>query len=67
MGTAQSAAPPAGLVAGDGLPPEKRRSAMLVIILGITMAVLDGSIVNLALPGEHLEKPEFSVTAPKRC
>ncbi len=51
MGTAQSAAPPAGLVAGDGLPPEKRRSAMLVIILGITLAVLDGSIVNLALPG----------------
>lgn len=35
----------------DGLPPLQRRRAMLVIILGITLAVLDGSIVNLALPG----------------
>ena len=36
---------------GDGLPQPARNRAMLVIILGIGMAVLDGSIVNLALPG----------------
>ncbi|MGP1681428.1 MAG: MFS transporter [Giesbergeria sp.] len=35
----------------DGLPQPDRSRAMLVIILGLTMAVLDGSIVNLALPG----------------
>ena len=35
----------------DGLPPRQRHRAMLVIIVGLTMAVLDGSIVNLALPG----------------
>ncbi|SDD92016.1 MFS transporter, DHA2 family, multidrug resistance protein [Paracidovorax valerianellae] len=35
----------------DGLPPGARARAMLVIILGLTVAVLDGSIVNLALPG----------------
>ena len=35
----------------DGLPLPARNRAMLVIILGIAMAVLDGSIVNLALPG----------------
>ncbi len=35
----------------DGLHQPARGRAMLVIILGITMAVLDGSIVNLALPG----------------
>jgi DHA2 family multidrug resistance protein-like MFS transporter len=35
----------------DGLPQPQRRWAMLVIILGITVAVLDGTIVNLALPG----------------
>jgi DHA2 family multidrug resistance protein-like MFS transporter len=35
----------------DGLPLPQRRHAMLVIILGITVAVLDGTIVNLALPG----------------
>lgn len=34
----------------DGLPPRERTRALLVIILGITMAVLDGTIVNLALP-----------------
>ena len=42
---------PAGSVSADGLPRAARSRAMLVIILGITMAVLDGSIVNLALPG----------------
>ncbi|CAM3385333.1 DHA2 family multidrug resistance protein-like MFS transporter [Paracidovorax anthurii] len=40
---------------GDGAPPDglaqpARGRAMLVIILGIAVAVLDGSIVNLALP-----------------
>lgn len=35
----------------DGLPLPQRRHAMLVIILGIAVAVLDGTIVNLALPG----------------
>ncbi|WP_027995003.1 MFS transporter [Simplicispira psychrophila] len=35
----------------DGLEKPARGRAMLVIVLGITLAVLDGSIVNLALPG----------------
>ena len=35
----------------DGLPAPARSRAMLVIILGLTVAVLDGSVVNLALPG----------------
>ncbi|BEP35539.1 MFS transporter [Variovorax sp. V59] len=35
----------------DGLDLPARRRAMLVIILGIMVAVLDGTIVNLALPG----------------
>ena len=35
----------------NGLPQPQRRHAMLVIILGIAVAVLDGTIVNLALPG----------------
>ena len=34
----------------DGLAPPARRQAMLVIILGLTLAVLDTSLVNLALP-----------------
>jgi DHA2 family multidrug resistance protein-like MFS transporter len=34
----------------DGLPTRERRLALLVIIIGIVMAVLDGTIVNLALP-----------------
>ena len=34
----------------DGLPARERKRALLVIILGIVMAVLDGTIVNLALP-----------------
>ena len=41
----------APLAPADGLAQPARSRAMLVIILGITMAVLDGSIVNLALPG----------------
>jgi len=35
----------------DGLPSPARGWAMLVIILGLIVAVLDGTIVNLALPG----------------
>ncbi|MDM0041147.1 MFS transporter [Variovorax sp. J22G21] len=46
-------APPSSVlpVAVDGLPWPARGRAMAVIILGITVAVLDGTIVNLALPG----------------
>ncbi len=43
--TADSAAAP------DGLPQPARSRAMLVIILGLTLGVMDISIVNLALPG----------------
>ena len=35
----------------DGLDSPARGWAMLVIILGLIVAVLDGTIVNLALPG----------------
>ncbi|MFM9923060.1 MFS transporter [Variovorax sp. H27-G14] len=35
----------------DGLAQPERAWAMLVIILGLIVAVLDGTIVNLALPG----------------
>ena len=35
----------------DGLPVPQRYRAIAVIMLGISMAVLDGTIVNLALPG----------------
>jgi MFS transporter, DHA2 family, multidrug resistance protein len=35
----------------DGLPIPQRYLSMTVILLGISMSVLDGSIVNLALPG----------------
>ncbi|VDR26418.1 Spectinomycin tetracycline efflux pump [Raoultella terrigena] len=34
----------------DGLPLPQRYGAILTIILGITMAVLDGAIANVALP-----------------
>ncbi|RYF67154.1 MAG: MFS transporter, partial [Comamonadaceae bacterium] len=34
----------------QGLPPAQRRRAMGVLVLGITLAVLDGTILNLALP-----------------
>jgi DHA2 family multidrug resistance protein-like MFS transporter len=34
----------------DGLPPEKRILAITTVVLGVTIAVLDGSIANLALP-----------------
>jgi len=35
----------------DGLPPPARYRAMVVVILGIALSVLDGTIANLALPG----------------
>ena len=34
----------------DGLPLPRRYFAMLAIAIGITMAVLDGTVVNVALP-----------------
>ncbi|MCW5652415.1 MFS transporter [Hydrogenophaga sp.] len=43
--------PAAAAASADGLPPPQRWRAVLVIMLGLTMSVLDGSIVNLALPG----------------
>ena len=43
--------PASDLPPRDGLPMPQRLHAMGVIILGITVAVLDGTIVNLALPG----------------
>ena len=36
--------------AEDGLPPDRRRLALTVIIIGTVMAVLDGSVANVALP-----------------
>jgi len=35
----------------DGLPQPQRTGSMIVILLGIAVAVLDGTIINLALPG----------------
>ncbi|MFZ4286592.1 MFS transporter [Variovorax sp. HJSM1_2] len=35
----------------DGLPAPARYRAMFVILLGVAFSVLDGTIVNLALPG----------------
>jgi len=34
----------------DGLPTPQRYGAILTIVLGLTMAVLDGAIANVALP-----------------
>ncbi|HEX8417486.1 MAG TPA: MFS transporter, partial [Methylobacterium sp.] len=34
----------------DGLPPRERKLAMFAIALAMMMAVLDGAIVNVALP-----------------
>ena len=44
-GAAKAEAPP------DGLPAPARYWSIAVILLGITLTVLDGSMVNLALPG----------------
>ena len=48
--TGPDAFQPPAATAQDGLPPPERLRALLVIILGIFLAVLDGTIVNLALP-----------------
>ncbi len=45
----QPAAPP-HLAADDGLPLPQRTWAILTIALGLTLAVLDGAIANVALP-----------------
>lgn len=37
-------------IIADGIPQPKRNWAMAVIALGMTMAVLDGAIANVALP-----------------
>ncbi len=34
----------------DGLPPRQRLQALIVIVLGLVVSVLDASVVNLALP-----------------
>jgi len=43
----------------DGLPGAERRLAVVVLIVGTLMAVLDGSVVNIALPtiAEELGAP----------
>ena len=47
----QPATGPALASAPDGLGQPARGRAMAVMVLGLTLAVLDSSIVNLALPG----------------
>src|ERR1700723_3530530 len=39
-----------GLAAPDGIPLPQRYWAILTIALGLTLAVLDGAIANVALP-----------------
>ena len=45
-----SAEAPQDAIGQDGLPGRTRTQAMLVILLGLSVAVLDGSVLNLALP-----------------
>jgi DHA2 family multidrug resistance protein-like MFS transporter len=45
---------------GDGLPPQRRFWAVLTLALGLAMAVLTGSLANLALP---TISREFQVSA----
>lgn len=47
---AENAAGSAAAPSQDGLPPRERVLAMAAIALAMTMAVLDGAIVNVALP-----------------
>jgi len=42
--------PPLAPAAPDGLPAGQRAQAMLVILLGLAVVVLDSSLLNLALP-----------------
>lgn len=44
-------APAAGVLADDGLPLPARYYAAAVIVMSMTMSSLDGTIMNLALPG----------------
>ncbi len=53
--TADSPAAPAADV-HDGLPDPRRTLAFLTVALGIVMAVLDGTIVNVALPTIALDQ-----------
>ncbi|WP_244472346.1 MFS transporter [Methylobacterium sp. Leaf108] len=46
----QAASGPDAAKSMDGLPPRERMLALLAIALAMTMAVLDGAIVNVALP-----------------
>ncbi len=50
-GVAASVGTEGGARPVDGLDQPARRWSMLVIILGLIVSVLDGTIVNLALPG----------------
>ncbi len=43
--------PPLSAAPQDGLPPRQRLPAMLTVVLGIGMSVLDATMLNLALPG----------------
>src|ERR1700760_2335662 len=49
----------------DGLPQPQRNWAIFTIALGLVMAVIDGSIANVALPtiaGSLNASPAFSIT-----
>ncbi len=41
---------PGSVAFTDGLPPDRRRWAMLTYCIGLSMSVLDGNIANTALP-----------------
>ncbi|TDV32862.1 DHA2 family multidrug resistance protein-like MFS transporter [Paraburkholderia caballeronis] len=45
-----TSAPPAGAAADAGLPLPQRYHAIVVVALGVTLAVLDSAIANVALP-----------------
>src|ERR1700732_3572364 len=47
---ADQPAPPLQLAVEDGVPLPQRYWAILAIALGLTLAVLDGAIANVALP-----------------
>jgi len=49
-------AAPAAVDPHDGLPDPRRTLAFLTVALGIVMAVLDGTIVNVALPSIALDQ-----------
>jgi len=46
-----SLAPPAQAAPSDGLPTPQRYVAMATVLCGIALCVLDGTVMNLALPG----------------